>query len=403
MTASAEPGQREAGGGPLGDAWRGARAAMQEAVLPSGRALVSCQAPLGLGGLGRHQRELLDAFARRGTSATSLSAEDRAAARGGRRRFESGAWARPLARFSPGWRAWSHSVAFDAYAARALPRVDHLLAFNGAADAQFAAARRAGVGSLSLVAANSHLRRVQRQHALALRRYPVERSWAEHLLARNLREYEQADRIYVASRYTWESFVQEGVPEERLSLFPLTPDPRYTPAPAPAATVAAGTTVVPDTSVAAGTTVAPDATDTFDVVYVGGLTVPKGVALLIDAVARLAHRDLRLVLVGGWSTRGMRRLIERARALDPRILVSPGDPLTRLRGASLCVHPTYEDGFAYAPAEALAAGVSVIVSEDTGMKELIDSERHGVVVPTGDLDALAHAIEAAYAGEILRG
>jgi glycosyltransferase involved in cell wall biosynthesis len=127
------------------------------------------------------------------------------------------------------------------------------------------------------------------------------------------------------------------------------------------------------------------------------------VPLLVDAFRRLPHDDLRLVLVGGWKTRSMRRFIARACAEDPRISAGPGDPLRHLRAARLCVHPAYEDGFAYAPAEALACGVPVIVSEDTGMKELIDPDRTGLILPTGDVDALAQAVAAAYRGEILGG
>jgi hypothetical protein len=37
------------------------------------------------------------------------------------------------------------------------------------------------------------------------------------------------------------------------------------------------------------------------------------------------------------------------------------------------------------------------------MQELIDSPRSGLVVPTGDLDALTGAIEAAYRGELFAG
>ena len=91
----------------------------------------------------------------------------------------------------------------------------------------------------------------------------------------------------------------------------------------------------------------------------------------------------------------MRRFVQSAlRASIPASSVRPGDPLPHLRRARLCVHPAYEDGFGYAPAEALAAGVPVIVSEDTGMKELIDSPRSGPAsLPTGDLDALTEAID----------
>ena len=141
--------------------------------------------------------------------------------------------------------------------------------------------------------------------------------------------------------------------------------------------------------------------DRFEVVYVGSLAVHKGVPLLIDAIRRLPNEDIRLRLVGGWGTPGMRRFVESARAADRRISVCPGDPLSHLRAARLCVHPAYEDGFAYAPAEALATGVPVLVSADTGMKELIDPGRDGLILPTGDLDALTETIEAAYRGEIL--
>jgi glycosyltransferase involved in cell wall biosynthesis len=112
---------------------------------------------------------------------------------------------------------------------------------------------------------------------------------------------------------------------------------------------------------------------------------------------------MRLVLIGGWGSRGMRRFVQDACAADPRISAGPGDPLPALRKASLCVHAAWEDGFAYAPAEAYVAGVPVLVSEDTGMKDMISSPERGLVLATGDLDALTESIDAAYRGEILRG
>jgi glycosyltransferase involved in cell wall biosynthesis len=280
---------------------------------------------------------------------------------------------------SPALGTRAFMIEFDAYAAQRLPPADHLIAFNGQALTQFRAARRARYKSIALVSANSHMRRVARQHARAHRQYPLEGSWATHLVKRNLTEYAQADRIYVASRYVRESFLEEGFPDEVLSHFPLTPDPRFE-----------------------GDSVRGNS-ERFDIVYVGSLAVHKGVPLLIDAVRRLPHADMRLLLVGGWRTRGMRRFIQSACAGDPRISVCPGDPLPHLRSARLCVHPAYEDGFAYAPAEALACGVPVIVSEDTGMKDLIDPPRTGLILPTGDLGALTEAIEAAYRGEIFAG
>jgi len=371
-------------GGAWGEVRRERALAVQAAALPAGPAVVSCMAPRGFGGLGRHLEEILEALERAGHCAASISEAD------------LGSSPRPAARHALGLpylitmltalrvpgavrlRARAAMAEFDAYAARNLPSAEQLIAFNGHALEQFRAARRRGFRTVSLVSANSHLRRVIRQHACARRRYPLEASWPSWLLERNLAEYREADRVFVASRYIRDSFLEEGFDEERLCDFPLTPDPRYE-------------------------QIVREPSDRFQIVYVGSLAVHKGVPLLIDAVRRLRHLDLELVLVGGWGTRGMRKFVEGARAADARISVSPGDPLPHLRGAALCVHPAYEDGFAYAGAEALAAGVPLVVSEDTGMKELIVPGRDGVIVPTDDLDALAEAIEAAYRNELLDG
>jgi glycosyltransferase involved in cell wall biosynthesis len=364
---------------PLGAGWRAERERIQEDAMPDGRVVVSCPAPYGVGGLGRHLREIADALERRGHPPLCICHGAEHTPPRVRRGQIAGVAAgalKPFVRFSPAWRIWSSSVRFDAAAARRLPIAEHLIAFNGTALAQFRVAGRTAVRSRSLMSANSHIRKVVRQHERAYRAHPIERPWATRLVGRNLAEYSRADRIHVCTRYAWESFSEEGFPDETLAFFPLTPDPRYRPA-----------------------SEAPSAS-TFDVVYSGSLLVHKGVPLLIEAFRRLAHEDLRLVLVGGWKTRGMRRFIEQTCSEDQRIRAGPGDPLAHLHAARLCVHPAYEDGFAYAPAEALACGVPVIVSEDTGMKELIGSERDGLVLPTGDADALAQAIDAAYRGEM---
>jgi glycosyltransferase involved in cell wall biosynthesis len=358
-----------------GEQWRATALARQEQDLPEGRVLVTCSAPFGGGGLGRHLAEIIGALERRGQASDYIcEARGDESADGEREvRVRRPLALAPLTRRSPAWRLWSASVGFDRAAARALRPADHLIGFNGTSLRQFRKAKC----PVSLVSATAHMRRVVEQHDRAHRQYPLEPPWATRVLARNLAEYELAERIHVSSRYVWESFLAEGFPEERLAMFPLTPDPRF--------------------SAAAH----EPADSTFDIVYVGGLSVDKGVPLLLDAVARVPFDDLRLLLVGGWKTRGMRTFVTRACAADPRVQLAPGDPLERLRGASLYVHPTYSDGFGYAPVEAMACGVPVLVSEDAGMKDLVEEGGRGAVLPTGDLDALVEAITACYRGELL--
>jgi glycosyltransferase involved in cell wall biosynthesis len=359
---------------------------VQHEALPDGPTVVSSTGPYGSGGLGRHLAELVEALRGTGGLAAYLTPQPHAQDAGrcgievGVPRPASAALALPPVRFAPGWRVLLTNAAFDSAAARRLPPcAEHLLVFNGHALRHVDAARRLGYRSVALVSANAHMAHEARQHREAWRRHPLERPWAPRNRRRNMAEYAAVDHVYVSSEYAWETFVSEGFPEERLRMFPLTPHHRFQPRRSP-----------------------PTAA-TFNVVYIGSLSVHKGVPLLIEAVRRLAHDDLRLLLVGGSGTRGMRRHIESACRADPRLSVQPGDPLAHLHDAALCVHPSYVDGFAYAPAEALACGVPVIVTEDTGMKESIEPGRNGLILPTGDVDALTQAIEAAYSGEVLGG
>jgi glycosyltransferase involved in cell wall biosynthesis len=369
---------------PLGGRWRADAEMAQQAVLPMGRVVASCSAPFGVGGLGRHLQEVVEALRRSAQPTVCICGSTRTSDSDARVRRTGISYlvqlvSRARVPVSPALHTRAFMLEFDTYAAQRLPDAEHLIAFNGQALTQLRAATQRNYLSRSLVSANSHIRHVVRQHARAHRQYPLEGSWATHLVKRNLSEYAQVDRIYVASEYTRDSFLREGFREEQLSRFQFTPDPRYE---------------------CDGSSRSPSL---FKIVFTGSLSVAKGVPLLIDAVRRLPYKDLRLVLVGGWATRGMRRFVQAACAEDPRISSGPGDPLPHLRDARLYVHPSFEDGFAYAPVEALVAGVPVIVSEDTGMKELIDPPRTGLIVPTGDLAALSEAIDAAYRREIFGG
>jgi glycosyltransferase involved in cell wall biosynthesis len=172
----------------------------------------------------------------------------------------------------------------------------------------------------------------------------------------------------VASDYTRESFLGKEVPAEKLLRVNLEPPSRFRPEPRRRDEA------------------------TFRVIYVGSLTVTKGVPVLLDAFRRLKG-DVELVLLGGWGSRGMRRYVQGCMAADGRIQLSRGDPLDELRSADVLVHPSYSDGFGYAPIEALACGVPAVVTEDTGMKEHVREGVNGWVVPTGSADAILERLE----------
>ena len=78
---------------------------------------------------------------------------------------------------------------------------------------------------------------------------------------------------------------------------------------------------------------------------------------------------------------------------DSRVRLRAGDPLPLLADADCLVHPTYEDGFALAPMEALHCGIPVIVSADTGMKDYVVEGRNGFVIPTGAWEPILETLQ----------
>lgn len=275
-------------------------------------------------------------------------------------------------RYSNGWLNYFSNDWFDQAVAAALCPADEFeTACAGQAFHSFKRARKLGYSVLSLQADNSHINNVARRHLKAIRDFGIESSWLNDAHRQKiLQTYEAADIIHVASSYTYESFLRAGAPETKLRKRQFSIHPRFVP---PAQ---------------------PCNDGVFRIVYSGTLTVMKGIPVLLEAFSRLPGGNAELILVGGSTTRGMRRYLATWQQRDSRIRIAPGDPLPHLHRASVYVHPSYEDGFSYAPMEAIACGVPAIVTEDTGMKEHINPGVNGYVVPTGDWEALLEQLRS---------
>ena len=136
----------------------------------------------------------------------------------------------------------------------------------------------------------------------------------------------------------------------------------------------------------------------------GRLTSWKGQAVLIEALARMARRDVCCVLVG--SDQGRRRytarLIRQAEALGIadrlRLAGECDDMPAALMLADVVVHAsTRPEAFGRVVIEAQAMGRPVIASDLGGPIETVEHGVTGWRVPPGDAGALAAAIEAALA------
>lgn len=337
--------------------------------------VIACRTPYGKGGLGQHFAQLVEESRASGelTSyfAHTLKPGDEAIGRTidfVRMRFLKKYT--PL-RFSPLWAGYLGENIFDKRIAKALDfKAEAFMGFVGKSLFTFEKARSLGYQQLELIAANSHVRNVQRMHRKAEKQLGIRDTWLNEALARKtIKEYERADFIYTHSQYTYQSLVDEGIPEAKLKRTVLQVDDKFVP---PAEK--------PDDGV-------------FRVVYAGRIDATKGIPLLIKAFSKLSIKNAELTLVGGCSSRRMQQWFNEWMKDDPRIKLAPGDPVGPFQAADVYVHPSYEDGFAYAPMEALACGIPAIVTEDTGMKEHITEGDNGFVVPTGSWEALLERMD----------
>lgn len=336
----------------------------------NGLEVVSCASPFGVGGLGQHLAQAVaEARAIRPVRyfCTTPRAEDPAGT-GVPMAAVARRLALPPARWDPGRRAHLWQDYFDREVAARLPAAEVVRAFSGQALRTFAAAAAACRHALECPTA--HLAQVEARNRRASAAWPLERPWlGPAQLAKGLAEYEQADELRVVSRYAEESFQAAGVPAWRLCRRRLSVDlgrwrPPVTPRPA----------------------------GPLRALFVGALSVTKGLPLLIEAFAQVPDPEAELTLCGGWSTVGMRRYLGRALARDRRLRRVWGDPLEHYQRANLYVHPSFQDGFGLAALEAAACGLPLVVSRDTGAAELLAAGEGGVVVPTGDRNALVDVL-----------
>jgi glycosyltransferase involved in cell wall biosynthesis len=130
-------------------------------------------------------------------------------------------------------------------------------------------------------------------------------------------------------------------------------------------------------------------------VTVAYLIPDKGIDVLLRAFARARVGGARLRIVGDGPVMPDLQVLARELGLGGRVLFVGlrNDVPDQLRQADVFVHPTFRDGLPNAPAEAMACGLPVIASRAGGVPELVEDGASGLLVPPGDVDALAAAIE----------
>lgn len=132
---------------------------------------------------------------------------------------------------------------------------------------------------------------------------------------------------------------------------------------------------------------------------VGRLAEQKDFPTLIQAVARVRQRrEVRLLILGEGELRGNLADYARACGLDETRFAMPGfadNPYAYLARAAVFVLSSRWEGLPGVLIEAMACGAPVVSTDcPSGPREILQDGRWGRLVPVGDVEALADAIEA---------
>jgi glycosyltransferase involved in cell wall biosynthesis len=191
------------------------------------------------------------------------------------------------------------------------------------------------------------------------------------IVRRMLMEYGSADRINVLSSFARQTFLDAGVPGDRIMV------------------TLPGVDVDVFRPASGGDGV-------FRILYVGRMELLKGVHHLLRAFAELALPGAELWLIGKLLPEMepyFRRYAGSFRHLPER---GPAELADAYRRASVFVLPSIHEGFGLVLLEAMASGVPVIATRTTGGPDAVRDGATGFLTSPGDVDALKERLTWLY-------
>jgi starch synthase len=190
-----------------------------------------------------------------------------------------------------------------------------------------------------------------------------------YLLEAEAQEHQLASKIVVASTFTKQTLISQGVAADKITVNPYGVDVKtFHPAHATRAKQA------------------------MRFLYLGSVSAMKGVPLLVKAWQTLDYKDSELWLVGSISDQE-RHLIPPLPGLKVLGKYPHSELPELLRQCDVLVFPSYTDGFGLVLLEALASGLPIITTEATGGPDIIENDKEGFIVQSGRLDELCCAMK----------
>lgn len=268
---------------------------------------------------------------------------------------------RKLTRFNPSLFYRLHDDYFDSFVARNLKPAQIFHGWNQHCLKSLQVARSQG-SRIVIERASSHLLTAQ---AILKEEYdkfglavpPIDKK----ALEKGLAEFELADKITVPSKFAYESFLKQKVPVEKLVQIPFGVElVKFSPR--------------------------PKKGDIFTYLFVGQVSLRKGAHYLLDAWKRMKDSKSRL-LIAGKVMPDMKPYLDKE-SLPERVEITYfNHPQEAYEQADVFVFPSLEEGMALVTLEALASGLPIITTFNSG--SVVEDGIEGFIVPSANSHFLA--------------
>jgi len=191
-----------------------------------------------------------------------------------------------------------------------------------------------------------------------------------HIALREEEIYATANAITVPSTVARRSFLQMGIPPDKVHVIPY------------------------GVRLDHFTRTEKPPQDSFEVLFAGQVSLRKGIPYLLQAFARLRHPNKRLSIVGTIQD-NMRPLL--ATLPTDNVIFTGSLPQAQLAkkmsASHLLVLPSIEEGLALVQGQAMACGCPVLATTATGAEDLFTDGEQGFIVPDRDIDVLSERMQ----------
>ena len=144
--------------------------------------------------------------------------------------------------------------------------------------------------------------------------------------------------------------------------------------------------------------------------YLGRLSLEKGMLDLVEAWTEVNHPRAHLLVVGpdmtghAWDVGAEARRLVTERGLADRVhFYGPSaDPAPLYRAADIFVQPSHFEAFGISAIEAMASGLAVITSRVGGMLDFVEDEVNGLLATPKEPHDFARQIRRVLDDEALR-